>query len=72
MSDDMVERDRALEGFNKPVCGCRKVPHGSRESAQKAADRLNATPDGWGRNYPFQCAEGRWHVGRPHKGKTVH
>jgi hypothetical protein len=52
---------------------CRKVPQKSQEEAQKEADRFNANPDGWGKNYPYLCDEcGRWHVGRPHKGKTVH
>lgn len=53
-------------------CPTRKVPHGSRDEAQEAADNLNARPDGWGTNYPYECeACGQWHVGRPHKGKRL-
>lgn len=53
-------------------CGSRKVPRATRTEAQREADRLNANPDGWGKNYPYKCSEcGNWHVGRPHKGKMV-
>ena len=53
-------------------CPTRKVPHGSRELAQVAADRLNANSDGLGTNYPYHCPEcEQWHCGRPHKGRTL-
>ena len=53
-------------------CVSRKVPHSCKEEAQAHADRLNANPDGWGTNYPYECRKcGQWHVGRPHKGKTL-
>lgn len=53
-------------------CVTRKVPRASEQDAQREADRLNASPDGYGRNYPYKCTKcDNWHVGRPHKGKTV-
>ena len=59
-------------GSRHTRCPSRKVPHGCKEEAQLAADRLNAKPDGYGRSYPYECSTcGQWHVGRPHKGKTL-
>lgn len=53
-------------------CPSRKVPHGSKAEAQSYADRLNAKADGFGVNYPYECPTcSQWHIGRPHKGKTL-
>jgi hypothetical protein len=72
----MSDRQREIEKFNQqPLgqCPMKKVPHRTRAEAEAEAARLNADPDGWGRNNTFQCPEcGWWHNGRPHKGKTVH
>jgi len=70
-------RSRAIADFYAPPkyarCPSRKVPWQSEAEAQREADRLNADPDGWGKNYPYRCDDcGRWHNGRPHKGKSVH
>ena len=73
----MNRREKAIAAFNAPPkyprCPMRKVPWQSQDEAQAESDRLNAKPDGWGKNYPFHCDQcGKWHTGRPHKGKTVH
>lgn len=70
-------REKAIANFLRGplfvACPMRKAPHWTREEAQREADRLNATPDGYGVGYPFECPHcSRWHVGRPHKGKTLH
>lgn len=53
-------------------CPSRKVPYASKSEAQTYAARMNARPDGYGTNYPYECPTcGQWHVGRPHKGKTL-
>lgn len=78
MPQDDARRAKAIDAFNTPplfmACPMRKAPHRTEAEAQHQADRLNAArPDGHGTNYPFKCPHcDRWHVGRPHKGKTVH
>ena len=53
-------------------CSTRKVPHSCEAEAQAQAGVMNAAPDGWGHNYPYECDVcGQWHIGRPHKGKTL-
>jgi hypothetical protein len=50
----------------------RKVPCGCKDEAQSAADEINKRPDRYGLNYSYSCVTcGQWHIGRPHKGKTL-
>lgn len=72
----MASRSAAIKAFNTPplnmLCPMRKAPWRTQAEALKEADRLNMRPDGWGKVFPFLCHEcGRWHNGRPHKGKTL-
>ena len=73
---DKERRTRAVADFIDPPfvrCVTRKVPWATEQAAQREADRLNAKSDGYGINYPFKCSScGKWHNGRPYKGKTVH
>jgi len=59
-------------GYRYLLCRTRKIPYACKEEAQIAADDTNRTPDGYGLNYPYRCnACGQWHIGRPHKGRTL-
>ena len=59
-------------GHRYLLCSSRKNPYACKKEAQIAADETNRTSDGYGLNYPYQCdACGQWHIGRPHKGKTL-
>ena len=51
----------------------RKIPYACKEEAQIAADETNQIPDGYSRNYSYQCdACGQWLIGRPHNPAMTH
>jgi hypothetical protein len=59
-------------GHRNLHCRSRKIPDACKEETQIAADETNQTPGDYGPNYPYECdACGQWHIGRPHKGKTL-